>query len=213
MIKVNKQPRWLFPGVGGIKRIGILVTVLLAVTLLSMVFLTGNEAYSQSPHITLSPTSGFSTITVYGEDFEGETVEIYWNGREIPTVPRQIYGGGGEPTDFYAFITVVNQTNPRSHTVTAKGYNSTGDLIEEASATFTVIDMTGPQGETGSQGTPGDDGPPGPIGSPGPAGPQGTTGPEGPPGTPGSSTAGMAGVIVAAAALGLTIVGVILRRL
>ena len=136
---------------------------------------------------------------------------VYWDGKEIPAV---VYAD--EQVDFVAFISVPTQTDPGPHEVTLTAhYPEQSEYDEEASATFTVIDMTGTQGvrgERGAQGLPGNDGSPGSIGSAGSQGPEGNPGPEGPPGAPGPATAGMAGIVVAAAALVLTILGMILRR-
>lgn len=187
------------------KSLRYIVVLLLALSLVAGVFLIGNEAYSQE-ELTLSPTSGFSTVTVSGVDFFGGTVRILWDGKEIPTYPEFIYPGeGGE---FTAFITVPTQTSPGRHTVTAEDQEG-----GRATATFTVSDMKGAQGPAGPAGSAGTDGSPGAPGPAGPAGPAGAAGNEGPQGLPGSSSAGVAGVVLALAALGLTIVRMIFKRL
>ena len=183
------------------KRLRFIIAALLAVALLSTAFLASNEVYS-AQSITLSPTSGFSNVTITGTGFfieemglQSTELTVYWDDEEIPAL---VYGG--EVVDFVAFITVPTQTSPGRHRVTVKEYD------DEASATFTVVDMTSPEGPPGPEGIPGNDGTPGSVGPPGPAGPQGPEGPAGPPGLPGPATRGVAGVVLALAALGLTLV-------
>jgi hypothetical protein len=209
---VDKQPPLAIPPYGRINmnRLRIIIAAVLALMLVSVVFIASNEAYSQAPTISLNPESGFATVAITGSDFPGGwDITIEWDGTEIATVPQYVYVD--EDGYFVAFISVPTQTDPGRHTVTAEA-NMEAQSPEEASATFTVIDMTGPEGAAGAEGIAGRDGTPGPVGSQGPQGPQGPTGPEGPPGMPGSSAPGIAGVVVALAALGLTILGMIIRR-
>jgi hypothetical protein len=183
------------------RRLKIISAVLLAVSSVSIVFLTGNEAYSQvapEPSITLSPSSGYSFVTVSGSDFTGNYITaIYWDDEVLPTFPSSVslFGGG-----FEASIIVPTQTDPGRHTVTA-----VDDYGDDATATFTVVDKTGPEGPPGPEGYPGSDGAPGSPGPQGPPGPPGPEGPEGPPGPPGTSSRGYATVVVALAAVGLTL--------
>ncbi len=180
------------------KRLRFIIVALLVLVSASAVFLMGDEVHSQSPGIALDPTSGYSFVTVTGNDFGGNYITaIYWDEYELPTIPRfiSLYGGS-----FEASTIVPTQTEPGRHTVTVRD-----DYGDEASATFTVIDKTGPQGEAGPQGMPGNDGVPGPAGPVGPPGPAGPEGPEGPPGLPGTATRGYAGIVLAVAALGLTL--------
>lgn len=190
-------------------RLRLITVILLVAALMSVAVFNSNEAYAQS--ISLSPTSGFSTITITGSGFMGSgyPVTIAWDTADN-VIPAVVYYG---EVDFTAYITVPTQTEPGEHLVIAD------DGIYSASATFTVIDMTGPQGSqgvqglAGPQGIAGNDGIPGPMGVQGPQGPQGSAGPEGPPGIPGTSTAGVAGVVVALVALGLTVLRMITKRL
>jgi hypothetical protein len=78
---------------------------------------------------------------------------------------------------FTVLISVPTQTNPGSYTV-----NATDESGNWATATFTVVDMTGPQGPAGLQGPQGPKGDKGDTGSQGPIGPQGPQGTEGRPG-------------------------------
>ena len=182
------------------QRLRLVIPLLLILALVPAVFFADNEAYSQAPRITLSPTSGYSTVTILGEDFGGGDVTIYWDDEEIPALVSF-----GE-VDWIAFITVPTQTEPGSHTVRAEDAEDTSD-----SATFTVIDMTGPQGSRGPAGSTGTEGSPGPIGPQGPQGHQGSPGAPGSPGEPGprgdSAPAGIsiAAIILALIALGLTL--------
>ena len=142
--------------------------------------------------VTLSPTSGFSAITVTGLINNGtgyyfDTVSVYWDGNQIPTVPSQIFASGSGT--FTAIISVATQTSPGDHTVqvTVVGRSSQttaapGSITISGTAIFKVINMAGPAGLPGPTGTPG---PPGPAGTPGPTGLPGTPGPAGPAGPPG----------------------------
>ena len=129
--------------------------------------------------ITLTPATGFAATTVSGLGFApNSAITITWDGTPIPTVPSPLM------TDvngtFTAIISVLTPLDPGDHIVTA-----TDALGNSAEATFTVVDMTGPQGPqgaTGPQGEPGEQGETGlqgPQGSPGATGPQGETGPAG----------------------------------
>jgi hypothetical protein len=152
--------------------------------------------------ITLSPTEGFSAVTVSGEHFPAYVgygpyeVHILWNGVEIPNYPGQefylseVYGY--EYVDFVCVISVPSQASPDTYTISAYVSSIEGDT-PSASASFTVIDMTGPQGVqgvagpagpagAGAQGAKGDKGDPGAQGVVGPAGPAGPAGSQGSPG-------------------------------
>jgi len=90
--------------------------------------------------IGLTPNSGFSSTTVVGSGFSPNSkITVTWDDTEIPTVPSPLvtdsYG------NFTAIISVPTQTDPGTHTVKA-----TDESGNWANATFTVIDMTGPQG-------------------------------------------------------------------
>jgi len=130
-------------------------------------------------YITLTPDEGFSVTTVSGFGFTGGSmVTIEWDGVELPTVPKEVYTQ--EDGRFTAIISVPTQTEPGPHTVTV-----TDEEGLTASATFEVIDMTGPEGPQGPRGSSGSTGPEGPEGPPGPEGEKGDPGPAGPAGPKG----------------------------
>lgn len=192
------------------KRFGLVILTLL----LTMVFVVAaaTNVYSQnrSPRITLSPTYGYSTVTVYGTDFYGGEVTIYWDMAEVPTVPTVIYPTSvtGASGAFSAIISVYTQDEPGEHLIEARDQEG-----GRASAEFTVIDMTGPAGPAGETGPAGERGPAGPAGAAGPAGEPGPTGPPGetgPAGEPGPG-AGMSliAIIIALIALGFALFGTI----
>jgi hypothetical protein len=113
------------------------------------------------PAITLVPNTGFASTTVNGSGFAPNSeINITWDGTVIPTVPSPLttdsYG------NFTAIISVLAPNDPGDHIV--KVTDESGNSEE---ATFTVIDMTGPEGEIGPQG---ETGPQGPEGATGPAG-------------------------------------------
>ena len=116
---------------------------------------------SEEIHLHLTPDTGFSCTTVAGSGFVANSeITISWDDTTIHTVPSPIiadsYG------NFTAIISVLTQNDPGPHTVKA-----TDELGNWTSATFTVIDMTGPQGSQGHKGDEGDMGPQGPQGLPG----------------------------------------------
>ncbi len=199
------------------RRLGILVVVVLFLSVV-LVGVTADRAYCQAPRITLTPSSGFAATTVYGTGFVGGQVYISWAGTRLPTVPTQVnvtVATGAQLGTFTAIITVPTQTKPGEYVVTAQDERGTS-----ATATFVVIDMTGPQGSQGPQGPVGSSGPQGPSGpqgsagaqgprgEPGPQGPQGPPGEQGPPGGTGAG-AGMSiiAIILAVIALALTVFG------
>lgn len=193
------------------KRLGILVVMVLFLTVV-LVGVTADKAYSQAPRITLTPSSGFAATTVSGTGFLRGEVFIYWAGTRLPTVPTSVVPTDTKLGTFTAIITVPTQTKPGEYLVTAQDQYGTN-----ASATFKVIDMTGPQGPQGTAGSSGPQGPsglqgptgaPGPRGEPGPQGPQGPPGEQVPPGEPGPG-AGMSiiAIILAVIALALTVFG------
>jgi len=98
------------------KRSSLFVTLILALTL-ALGVAPANEVYSQAgaprPQITLSPTSGFSAITVAGKGFFGGQITIYWDDEPIPTVPSPLYSYDTQDGSFTAIITVPTQTDPR----------------------------------------------------------------------------------------------------
>jgi len=196
------------------KRLGILAVVLLFLTVV-LVGVSADKAYSQAPTITLTPSSGFAATTVYGTNFPSGQIFIYWAGTRLPTVPMPVYASvatGAQLGSFTAIITVPTQTKPGEYQVTAQHERGTS-----ATATFVVVDMTGPQGPQGPAGSSGPQGPSGPSGpagaqglrgEPGPQGPQGPPGPQGPEGGTGPG-AGMSiiAIILAVVALALSVFG------
>jgi hypothetical protein len=125
------------------------------------------------PLVALVPDSGFASTTVDASGFApNSSITITWDGTPIPTVPSPLltdsYG------NFTAIISVLTPNDVGDHTVKA-----TDAVGNSAEATFTVIDITGPQGEIGQQGPQGLQGETGPQGPTGSEGPQGETGPPG----------------------------------
>lgn len=176
--------------------------VFLATLLILVVGVPSHKVYSQhGGSISLSPTSGFSTVTIAGSGFYGGEISIYWDGEPIPTVPAPLYAN--QQGNFTAIISVPTQTDPGEHTVTARDQGGT-----TASAIFEVVDMTGPQGPRGEQGPAGEQGSagePGPQGEPGPPGEQGPLGPPGPAGEPAPRGLSIAAITLALSALLLTL--------
>lgn len=130
--------------------------------------------------ISLSPSSGFSSIMVVGSGFSPvDSITIFWNGIEIPTIDSD-----GPPLytnllgNFTALINVPNQIKPGTYNVTAKG--SSG--VVNASAFFTVVNMTGPKGPKGDTGPQGSTGEKGDVGEQGLTGETGAKGDQGPQG-------------------------------
>jgi len=119
--------------------------------LASLVLLVRGQVAS----IVLNPDKGVSAITIKGSGFNASSfVAIYWDGERIPTVPLHV--STDEAGTFTCIISAYNQTSVGDHEV--KAVDSAGNF---ASATFTVIDVTGPKGEQGPPGAPGEAIPPG----------------------------------------------------
>ncbi len=182
----------------------------ISVLLLALVIMgaTSEEVYSQNGRgrIVLSPTSGFSTVTVSGTGFYGGEVYIFWDDERIPTVPAPLYSQDTAQGSFTAIISVPTQTEPGEYTVAARDQEGI-----TAHAVFTVIDMTGPEGPPGPEGPAGPAGIPGsrgPAGEPGPVGELGPPGETGPPGEPGPGAGiSIVAIIIALIALGLQLFG------
>jgi hypothetical protein len=143
--------------------------------------------------LELTPDTGNSTIIVIGTGFTSFITEergaIYWDSDlQLVTFPSRIYGrSGGEGQYSYYFeamITVPADAEPGVHTITAEFDNHDG-TGESASAQFTVIEASGPQGLKGDKGDKGDTGSVGPQGSRGATGPSGSRGAAGDQGAPG----------------------------
>lgn len=191
------------------KRLSLLVTLTLLLTLV-LVGVTADKAYSQvRASITLNPESGSSAIIISGKGYFGGEIFIYWEDEQIPTVPSPLYARDTQDGSFAAIIIVPADTTPGEYVITAvdeEGFND--------DAVFTVVAITGPPGppgESGPAGPAGPQGPEGPSGEPGPIGPagsQGTPGEQGPSGGPGPG-AGMSivAIILALIALGITLFG------
>ncbi len=192
------------------------ISFLIIVTLLLVMFIggiTGGGVFAQQGSISLSPTSGFSTITIYGTGLSGR-ITIHWDNNKdpLPTVPETIYASQDTSAPiFTAIISVPTQTAPGEHLVTA--VDSQGNI---ADATFIVVDMKGPEGPVGKPGptgAAGSTGPAGPAGEQGPQGEQGIpgeTGPQGPQGETGpagESAAGSTGVSIIALVLSIVAIG------
>lgn len=129
--------------------------------------------------LRLIPSTGFAAATAVGTGFSSNSkITISWDGTSIPTVPSPLTTDANG--NFTAIITVLTQTTPGPHTV-----NATDESGNWATVTFTVVDMTGPQGPKGDKGDTGAQGPQGLQGPTGSQGPQGIQGPQGPQGSPG----------------------------
>jgi hypothetical protein len=138
-------------------------------------------------------------------------ITITWDGTTIPTIPNAVTTDA--TGSFTALISVPTQTTPRVHTVNAA--DESGNL---ATATFTVVDMTGPQGPAGLQGLQGPKGDKGDVGLQGSTGPQGPkgdkgdTGPQGPEGSLGETQLVLIAFPTAASIFALCIAVVALLR-
>jgi len=107
---------------------------------------TADQIAADIRNITLFPTTGFASTTVVGSGFSNNArVTITWDGTTIPTIPNTVTTDG--TGSFTALISVPTQTTPGLHPVKA-----TDESGNWASATFTVINMTGPQGPKGDKG-------------------------------------------------------------
>lgn len=189
----------------------IVITVLLVLLIGGI---TGGVVFAQQHSISLSPTSGFSTITITGTGLYGR-ITIHWDNDStpLPTVPATIYASQDTSSPvFTAIISVPTQTVPGEHLVTA--VDSQRNI---ADATFTVIDMKGPEGPPGKPGQAGADGTDGTIGPAGEQGPQGEqgiqgeTGPQGPKGDTGpagEAATGSTGISIVAIVLSLAAIGI-----
>jgi hypothetical protein len=114
-----------------------------------------------SPSLSATPNRGFSSTTLVGSGFAVDSeVTVAWDGTKIPAVPINVTTDAAG--SFAAVISVPTQTAPGVHTI-----NATDGLGNWATATFTVVNMTGPQGSTGPAGAKGDKGDTGPQGSQG----------------------------------------------
>jgi hypothetical protein len=130
-------------------------------------------------NITLAPSTGFASTTIVGSGFSSNSkVTITWDGTTIPSIPYTVTTDAAG--SFAALISVSTQATAGSCTV-----NATDASGNSATATFTVVNMTGspgPAGLQGAQGPKGDKGDAGLQGATGLLGPKGDTGIQGPPG-------------------------------
>lgn len=118
-------------------------------------------AISPIPNIVLTPNTGFASTTVSGSGFSTNSrVTITWDGTTIPSIPYNL--STDAIGNFAALVTIPTQTAPGAHTL-----NATDESGNWATATFTVVDMKGPQGPAGNKGDTGETGPQGPPGSSG----------------------------------------------
>jgi len=184
-------------------RLRFLTALALVLAVVTALFAAG-DAHSQTPSIELTPNSGFSSFTVVGSDFNNLTdITFTWDGDPVDHFPDRFLDG---PT-FTTIITVPSGSRPGRHTVTAYGsIIESSDPPVTTSATFTVIDTTGPQG---TQGLDGEDGASGLPGSPGSIGPPGPYGPQGNQGRPGEETnpgINMAAILLALGVIALNFV-------
>jgi hypothetical protein len=176
----------------------ILTGVILAVVLIGG-FAVSTSVQAAAPAISLSPNSGYSTVTISGSGFLGQ-VDIFWDDIPIPTVPETVWVG--DSGTFTAIITVPTQTEVGEHLVRA--IDMTAKPALSAATVFAVVDMTGPAGATGLKGATGAAGPAGPVGADGEVGPAGPTGPKGPTGPAGETgEAGEAGLSGSAPVMGI----------
>lgn len=171
-----------------------------------------NTALPQVSAISLTPSTGFASTTVVGSGFSNNSrITITWDGTTIPSIPSPVTTDA--TGSFTGLISVLAQTTPGTHTV-----NATDGSGNWATATFTVVDMTGPQGPAGLQGQ---QGPKGDTGLQGLTGPQGLkgdkgdtgdTGPPGPAGLSGDTQLALIAFPTAASIVALCIAAVALLR-
>ena len=115
----------------------------------------------EPPVLGLVPDTGFASTTIVGSGFSANSeITITWNGTSIPPVPSPLTTDSDG--NFTAIISVLTPNDPGTHIVKA-----TDEKGHSAEATFTLVDMTGPEGPQGEQG---ETGPQGPQGEQGPAG-------------------------------------------
>jgi hypothetical protein len=118
----------------------------------SSLFAVATACDENSPLIALSPPQGFAMTMITGSGFdEYKTVTIAYDGAVQSTIPAVV------KTDnqgcFTALISIPDELAVGGHTITATVRHG-----DSASATFTVVDMTGPQGIQGVAGEDGKDG-------------------------------------------------------
>jgi Tol biopolymer transport system component len=155
------------------------------------------------PHVTLTPSAGFASTTIAGSGFSNSSkITIAWDETIVPSIPSPVTTDANG--SFTALISVPTQISPGSHVI-----NASDDSGNWETATFTVVDMTGPQGSAGLQGQ---QGPKGDTGLQGPTGLQGQKGDTGPKGPTGETQLVLIAFPTAASILALCIAVVALLR-
>jgi len=192
------------------KKIKFLNVSAVVLATVAIVFAAGDvlsQAGAAEANIELTPNSGFSSFTVEGSNFAAESeITLEWDGAPITHFGLNFWSDTIYGSDFTVIIDVPVDSQPGAHTVTAIDEND-----HTAKATFTVIDMSGSRGTEGPSGLDGAQGLPGSSGSAGPPGPEGNPGPQGNPGEPGlpgeptNYGLNMAAIIIALAAIGLSL--------
>jgi hypothetical protein len=129
-----------------------IITTLLLVLATSMIICESKASGPYYPVITLSPDRGYSTIMISGSSFKAnDQITILYDGVKQSTIPTtvKVIDNDNYPDDqtFTALINVPDPLAVGAHNVTA-----VDTLGNEASATFTVLNMTGPQGLQGALG-------------------------------------------------------------
>jgi Collagen triple helix repeat (20 copies) len=116
-------------------------------------FATVSACNEHGPSITLSPPQGFAMTMISGTGFDNsKTISISYDGAVQTTVPEAIKTDS--QGSFTAIISIPDELAVGVHTITTTE-SPHGD---SASATFTVVDMKGPQGVQGIAGLNGKDG-------------------------------------------------------
>jgi hypothetical protein len=153
-----------------------IITTLLLVLATSMIICESRASGPYYPVITLSPNQGYSTIMISGSSFKAnDQIIILYDGVRQPTIPTtvKVIDNDNYPEDqtFTALINVPDPLAVGSHNITA-----IDTLGNKASATFIVLNMTGPQGLQGVAGLQGAAGLQGIQGIQGVSGENGTNG-------------------------------------
>ena len=134
------------------KILTVFVVLLLSLPLIAIVSACTTPPTSTTPTLTLSPPQGFAMTMITGTGFgQYKIISVDYAGAVQSTIPISV------KTDitgtFTAIVTIPNELAVGTHTITATDSNGC-----TASATFTVVDMTGAQGLRGIAGQNGIDG-------------------------------------------------------
>jgi len=128
------------------------LTVFTVLLLISSLFAIVTACDEADPAITLSPPQGFAMTMIAGTGFdESKTISIAYDGAVQSTVPATVKTDN--KGSFTAIISIPDELAVGRHTITANDSHR-----NSASSTFTVVDMTGPQGVQGIAGQNGKDG-------------------------------------------------------